>query len=95
LLGVGIVALRYGQSNASSAPVAQQEAYVPLKDFERYQQVATADIQDTKNKLQKQDAQIRQMSEQIAQLSATSPLEAAAREAQASVQPAQKPAKKH
>ena len=95
LLGLGVVTWRHGEFNASGASAVPQEAYVPLKDFERYQQAATADIQDNKNKLQKQDAQIQQISEQIAQLSATSPLKAAAREAQASVQPAQKPAKKH
>jgi TolA-binding protein len=70
LLGVGAGAWYYGESQAAklNPSAAAQEAYVPSKDFERYQQTATADIQDTKNKLQEQDTQIRQMSEQIAQL---------------------------
>jgi uncharacterized protein HemX len=95
LLGAGAVAWHYSGTNASkpSASAAPQEAYVPLKDFEHYQQAAAADVQ---NKLQEQDAKIKQLSDQIAQLNATlNALQASAREAQASVQPAQKAAKKH
>jgi uncharacterized protein HemX len=109
LLGAGAGAWYYGESQAAklnlesqaaklNPSAAAQETYVPSKDFERYQQTATADIQDTKNKLQEQDAQIRQMSEQIAQLNVTlDVLQTVAREAQGSVQlpAAQKTAKKH
>jgi hypothetical protein len=100
LLAVGsAVAWRYSgpeASKPSGLPVAApQEAYLPLKDFERYQQAAAADVQNSKDKLQEQDAKIKQMSDQIAQLNATlNALQASARDARASVQPSQKAAKK-
>jgi len=94
LLGTGAaVAWHYSGTDASTgSPAAPQETYLPLKDFERYQQSAAEDVQD---KLQDQDVKIKQLSSQIAQLNATlNALQASARDARASVQPAQKAAKK-
>jgi hypothetical protein len=63
-----------------------------LKDFERYQQSAAVDVQDSKDKLQDQDVKIKQLSSQIAQLNAAlNALQASTREAQASVLPSQTP----
>jgi hypothetical protein len=98
LLGAGAVAWHYSGTEASKpsgSSAAPREAYVPLKDFERYQQAAAADVQSSKDKLQEQDAKIKQLSDQIAQLNATlNALQASARDARASAQPAQKAAKK-
>jgi hypothetical protein len=97
LLGAGAVAWHHGKSDVSkpSASAAPQEAYVPLKEFERYQQAAAADVQNSKEKLQEQDAKIKLLSNQIAQLNSTlNALQASARDARASAQPAQKAAKK-
>jgi hypothetical protein len=99
LLGVGAaLAWHYNGADGlkSSPPADPQEATVRLKDFQRYQQATTADIQEDKDKLQEQSAKIRQLSDQIAQLNATlNALETAAREAQASAHAAQKGSKKH
>ena len=99
LLGVGAALAWYynGADGLKSSPPADpQEAYVRLKDFERYHQATTADIQEGKDKLQEQSAKIRQLSDQIAQLSATlNAMETSAREAQVSAQAAQKGSKKH
>jgi uncharacterized protein HemX len=95
LLGAGAVAWHYGKSDGPGASAAPQEAYVPLKDFERYQQAAAADVQNSKDKLQEQDAKLKQLADQIAQLNATlNRLQSSVRDARASVQPAQKAAKK-
>lgn len=97
LLGTGAtVAWHYSGTDASTgSPAAPQETYLPLKDFERYQQSAAVDVQDSKDKLQDQDVKIKQLSSQIAQLNATlNALQASSRDARASVQPAQKAAKK-
>jgi hypothetical protein len=94
LLGAGAaVAWHYTGTDASSgSPAAPQEAYLPLKDFERYQQAAAVDVQDSKDKLHEQDVKIKQLSDQIAQLNATlNALQVSAREAQASVPPSQTP----
>jgi hypothetical protein len=97
LLTVGsAVAWYYSGTEASTgSPAAPQETYLPLKDFERYQQAAAADVQNSKEKLQEQDAKIKLLSNQIAQLNSTlNALQASARDARASAQPAQKAAKK-
>ena len=94
LLGAGAaVAWHYIGTNASSgSPAAPQEAYLPLKDFERYQLRAAVDVQDSKDKLHEQNVKIKQLSDQIAQLNATlNALQVSAREAQASVPPSQTP----
>jgi hypothetical protein len=93
LLGAGAaVAWHYIGTDASSGSPAAQEAYLPLKDFERYQLSAAVDVQDSKDKLHEQDVKIKQLSDQIAQLNATlNALQVSAREAQASVPPSQTP----
>ena len=89
LLGAGAaVAWHYTGTDASSgSPAAPQEAYLPLKDFERYQQAAAVDVQDSKDKLHEQDVKIKQLSDQIAQLNAT----LNALQVSASVPPSQTP----
>jgi hypothetical protein len=82
LLGAGAaVAWHYRGADASSgSPAAPQEAFLLLKDFERYQQAAAVDVQDSKDKLQEQNVKIKQLSDQIAQLNATlNALQASAR----------------
>jgi hypothetical protein len=94
LLGAGAaVAWHYtGTDAASGSPAVPHEPYLPLKDFERYQQTTAVGVQDSKDKLHEQDVKIKQLSDQIGQLNATlNALQVSAREAQASVPPSQTP----